>query len=89
MDCEIKAHTYGRSRKDDQTPLGPNHKLEGQPDKHGILEGLNSIVQAAKARARGYRTFKNFKTIVYLTTGKLDFHTMNPHYRSLRGSVTH
>jgi len=40
---------------------------------NGILEGLNSLVQASKAKARGYRTFKNFSTIIYLLTGKLDF----------------
>lgn len=40
---------------------------------NGILEGLNSLVQAAKAKARGYKTFKNFETIIYLLTGKLDF----------------
>jgi len=40
---------------------------------NGILEGLNSLIQAAKAKARGYRTFKNFKIIVYLLTAKLDF----------------
>lgn len=40
---------------------------------NGILEGLNSLVQAAKAKARGYRTFKNFKTIIYMLTGKLDY----------------
>jgi transposase len=40
---------------------------------NGILEGLNSVVQAAKAKARGYRTFKNLKTIIYMLTGKLDY----------------
>ena len=40
---------------------------------NGILEGLNSLVQAAKAKARGYRTFKNLKTIIYLLTGKLNY----------------
>ena len=40
---------------------------------NGILEGLNSLVQAAKAKARGYRTFKNLKTIIYMLTGKLDY----------------
>ncbi len=40
---------------------------------NGILEGLNSLVQAAKAKARGYKTFKNFNTIVYMLTGKLDY----------------
>jgi len=38
---------------------------------NGILEGLNSLVQAAKAR--GYRTFKNLRTIIYMLTGKLDY----------------
>ena len=40
---------------------------------NGILEGLNSLIQAAKAKARGYRTFENFSAIIYLITGKLDF----------------
>jgi transposase len=40
---------------------------------NGILEGLNSLIQAAKAKARGYKTFMNFETIIYLLTGKLDF----------------
>jgi transposase len=38
-----------------------------------ILEGLNSLIQAAKATARGYRTFKNLKTIIYMLTGKIDY----------------
>ena len=38
---------------------------------NAILEGLNSLVQATKAKARGYRTLSNFKTMVYLVTGKL------------------
>ncbi len=40
---------------------------------NGILKGLSSLIQAAKAKARGYRTFENFKAIIYLLTGKLDF----------------
>lgn len=44
---------------------------------NGILEGLNSIVQAAKAKARGYNTFKHFKNIIYLITGNLDFRKIN------------
>jgi transposase len=45
---------------------------------NGILEGLNSVVQAAKAKARGFKTFKNFKIIIFLLTGKLDFDKLNP-----------
>jgi transposase len=39
---------------------------------NGLLEGINSLVQAAKAKARGYRTLKNFQTIIYLIAGKLE-----------------
>jgi transposase len=40
---------------------------------NGILEAINSLVQAAKARARGYRTPKNLITMIYLISGKLSF----------------
>lgn len=40
---------------------------------NGLLEGLNSLIQAAKARARGYRTIRNLCTMIYLIAGKLDF----------------
>jgi transposase len=40
---------------------------------NAVLEGINSLVQAAKARARGYRTHENFITMIYLIAGKLDF----------------
>ena len=39
---------------------------------NGILEGINSLVQAAKAKARGYRSNRNLATIIYLIAGKLD-----------------
>lgn len=38
-----------------------------------VLEGINSLVQAAKARARGYRSAENFMTMIYLLAGNLDF----------------
>ena len=40
---------------------------------NSILEGLNSLAQATKAKAHGTRTFKNLKTIIYMLTGKLDY----------------
>jgi transposase len=46
---------------------------------NGILEGLNSVVQAAKRKARGYKK-PHFKIIAYLTTGKLNFKKINKHY---------
>lgn len=39
---------------------------------NGLMEGINSLVQAAKAKARGYRSTRNLKAIVYLLAGKLD-----------------
>jgi S-adenosylmethionine-dependent methyltransferase len=38
---------------------------------NGLLEGINSLVQAAKARARGYRNKNKMITIIYLTAAKL------------------
>ena len=38
---------------------------------NGILEGINSLVQAAKAKARGYRSDRNLATVIYLIAGKL------------------
>lgn len=40
---------------------------------NGILEGINSLIQAAKAKARGYRTTRNLITMIYLIGGKLEF----------------
>jgi transposase len=43
---------------------------------NGLLEGINSLVQAAKARARGYRNKNKMITIIYLTAGKLPLPTV-------------
>jgi len=50
---------------------------------NGILEGLNSVIQAAKSKARGYKTFKNYKIIVYLLTGKLNFALVNSKFKEI------
>jgi transposase len=39
---------------------------------NGIMEAINSLVQAAKAKARGYRSPRNLKAIIYLIAGKLE-----------------
>jgi ubiquinone/menaquinone biosynthesis C-methylase UbiE len=39
---------------------------------NGLLEGLHSLVQAAKRRARGYRSTRNYIAMIHLTAGKLD-----------------
>ena len=75
-----------------ESNLVPMHKVAITIQKHltgiqswmrtklnnGILEGLNSILQAAKRKARGYGK-KHFKTIAFLITGKLNFNIINPY----------
>ncbi len=39
---------------------------------NGVLEGINSLILAAKTRARGYRSDRNLIAMVYLIAGKLD-----------------
>jgi transposase len=54
---------------------------------NGLLEGINSLIQAAKARARGYRSKAKMITIVYLTAAKLQLPTLThptPAYMSSR-----
>lgn len=45
---------------------------------NAILEGLNSVLQAAKRKARGYSP-RNFAIIALLLTGKLNLSKINPH----------
>lgn len=40
---------------------------------NGVLEGINSIIQAVKRRARGYGTTKHFISMVYLVCSDLEF----------------
>jgi transposase len=40
---------------------------------NGILEGINSKIQLAKKRARGYRNTTNFINMIYFVAGKLKF----------------
>ncbi len=44
---------------------------------NAVLEGINSLVQAAKARARGYRNIHHFITMIYLLAGKLSLPQLN------------
>lgn len=39
----------------------------------GVIESVNSLVQAARARARGYRSAETFITMIYLIAGRLRF----------------
>jgi len=39
----------------------------------GVIEGVNSMVQAARTRARGYRNPQTLMTTIDLIAGDLDF----------------
>ena len=45
---------------------------------NGVLEAINSLIQPAKAKARGFRNSRYLITMVYLIAGKLDFKLPNP-----------
>ena len=54
---------------------------------NGRVEGINSLIQAAKARARGYRTSYNLITMAYLIAGKLVHLPSTPYRRSAKPSL--
>ena len=39
---------------------------------NAVLEGMKSVVQNVKRRARGFRNMDYFATMIYLTCGRLD-----------------
>lgn len=45
---------------------------------NAVMEGLNSLLQAAKRKARGYRLHRTFITMAYLIAGKLDLRAVSP-----------
>ena len=45
---------------------------------NAICEGINSLVQAAKRKARGYRTLQGYIAMIYLIAGKLKLEVPNP-----------
>jgi transposase len=53
------------------------------PITNAIAEGFNSRIQAIKAAARGFRSFKNYRTRILFFCGKLD---LSPSVSSLTAS---
>lgn len=45
---------------------------------NAICEGINSMIQAAKRKARGYHTFEGFSSMIYLIAAKLNLACPNP-----------
>lgn len=44
-----------------------------------ISEGINSIIQAAKRKARGYNTYSGYEAMIYLVAGKLELSCNTPY----------
>ena len=63
----LQSPLFGRRRRP-----GPDHRHRVQLTvrSNGLLEGTNSLIQAAKRRARGYRPKPKMITIIYLIAGK-------------------
>ncbi len=38
---------------------------------NAIAEGINSLIQAGKGKARGFHTFIGYECMIYLVVGKL------------------
>ena len=45
---------------------------------NAVCEGINSMIQAAKRKARGYNTFEGFAAMIYLVAGKLKLPVPDP-----------
>jgi len=45
---------------------------------NAICEGINSMIQAAKRKARGFNTFEGFEAMIYLVGGKLKLALKSP-----------
>jgi hypothetical protein len=63
----------GAGGVDDPGALGGRAALVHVPHLNRVLEGINSLIQAAKARARGCRNVDNPITMAYLIAGQLRF----------------
>ncbi len=45
---------------------------------NAVCEGINSMIQAAKSKARGFNTFEGFAVMIYLVAGKLELAVPHP-----------
>jgi len=45
---------------------------------NAICEGINSMIQSAKRKARGFHTFEGYSSMIYLITAKLQLACPNP-----------
>ena len=68
--CRLPA--FKRLGKTFQTHLDGIRNMLTHANSNAAAESINADVQAAIARARGFRTFRNLRTILYLLKGRLD-----------------
>lgn len=54
---------------------------------NGAVEGMNAQIQAAKARARGFRRVENLITVSYLVCGKLSHLPASPYRTTSRAAA--
>ncbi len=45
---------------------------------NAICEGINSMIQAAKRKARGYNTYQGYRSMIFLIAGKLELAVPQP-----------
>ena len=45
---------------------------------NAFAEGMNSIIQTAKRKARGLRTFESYRIMIFLAVGKLQLSYPQP-----------
>ena len=60
-----------------------NHKAEILNYFHNrltnaVCEGINSMIQATKRKARGFNTYEGYEAMIYLVAGKLELAVKSP-----------
>jgi len=76
VDDEVTPGAHEHPRQPVPPPLAGHPGYFDHRCTNAILEGLNSIIQHVKTRARGFRSMEYFSTMIYLTCGKLDLRTV-------------
>lgn len=71
--CRLPA--FKRLAKTFQTHLEGIRNMLTHANSNATAESINADIQSAIARARGFRTFRNLQTMVYLLKGGLDLPT--------------
>lgn len=71
VDMDKKSTIHIAKGKNHETVAGIAKDLE----QHG--GSSDAIIQAAKAKAHGFRTLRKFRLIVFSITGKLNFSLVN------------